>query len=100
MSGRILHLPGECMYQMRGLGTMNNLPKFFNMLVQSWNTVFFGLVAFGGVYLLTESSYLLGAVLIVVGLGGACFCAKQTQAWANVKEEDLPKFGKRNRPRK
>lgn len=79
---------------------MNNLPKFFNMLVQSWNTVFFGLVAFGGFYLLTEGSYGIGIVLIAIGLAGACFCAKQTQAWSSVKDEELPTFGKRNRPRK
>ena len=30
---------------------MQNLPKFFNMLVQTWNTIFFALVFFGGVYL-------------------------------------------------
>lgn len=79
---------------------MNNLPKFFNMLVQSWNTVFFGLMAFGGFYLLMESSYGIGIVLIAIGLAGACFCAKQTQAWSNVKEEEMPTFGKRNRPQK
>ena len=30
---------------------MQNLPKLFNMLVQTWNTIFFALVFFGGVYL-------------------------------------------------
>ena len=45
---------------------MRSMPKFFNMLVQTWNTLFFIAVGLGGIYLLTQSSYLWGG-----GAGGA-----------------------------
>ena len=71
---------------------MRSLPKYFNMLVQTWNTIFFIAVGFGGFYLLTQGSYLWGGVLIIVGLGGAYFCMKQAQNWNDVKDEQLPEY--------
>ena len=71
---------------------MRSMPKFFNMLVQTWNTLFFIAVGLGGIYLLTQSSYLWGGVLVVLGIGGAYFCMKQAQNWNDVKEEQLPKY--------
>lgn len=71
---------------------MHRLPKFFNMLIQTWNTLFFVAVAFGGVYMFTQGSYVWAAVLVIVGLGGAVFCLKQAQNWSEVKDEQLPKY--------
>ncbi|MCI6085814.1 hypothetical protein [Selenomonas sp.] len=71
---------------------MHRLPKFFNMLVQTWNTLFFLALAFGGVYFFTQGAYLWAAVLVVLGLGGAVFCLKQAQNWNEVKDEQLPKY--------
>ena len=56
---------------------MQNLPKFFNMLVQTWNTIFFALVFFGGVYLCANDHLVVGILLGIVGLAGAYFFSRR-----------------------
>lgn len=75
---------------------LDNLPKIFNMFVQSWNVIFFGLVMFGGIYLLAEGMYLWGALVALVGAAGAYFCLRQAQKWSEVKKEDLPTLPRKN----
>ena len=71
---------------------MHSFPKYFNMMVQAWNTIFFGLVGLGGIYLITLQSYLIGIVLAVIGVAGAWYCLTQAQKWNDVKDEDLPRY--------
>ena len=47
---------------------MHSFPKYFNMMVQAWNTIFFGLVGLGGIYLITLQSYVIGIVLTWAGV--------------------------------
>lgn len=35
---------------------MQNITKWFNVLIQSWNTIFFAFLAFGGFYLMTQGA--------------------------------------------
>ena len=53
---------------------MHSFPKYFNMMIQAWNTIFFGIVGLGGIYLLTVQSYVIGIVLTVIGVAGAWYC--------------------------
>ena len=69
---------------------MQNITKWFNVLIQSWNTIFFAFLAFGGFYLMTQGSLLVGVLLMLIGLGGAWFCLQQAQKWNDVKKEDIP----------
>jgi hypothetical protein len=69
---------------------MQSITKWFNVLIQSWNTIFFAFLAFGGFYLMTQGSLLVGVLLMLIGLGGAWFCLQQAQKWNNVKKEDIP----------
>ena len=71
---------------------MHSFPKYFNMMVQAWNTIFFGLVGLGGIYLITVQSYVIGIVLTVIGVAGAWYCLTQAQKWNDVKDEDLPRY--------
>ena len=71
---------------------MHSFPKYFNMMIQAWNTIFFGLVSLGGIYLITLQSYLIGIVLTVIGVAGAWYCLTQAQKWNDVKDEDLPHY--------
>lgn len=71
------------------------LIKFFNTLVQSWNTIFFALLMFGGFYLLTLQYYIAGPITIVIGMGGAYYCLKQAQAWSEIKKEEIPDVEKK-----
>ena len=64
---------------------MHSFPKYFNMMIQAWNTIFFGIVGLGGIYLLTVQSY-------VIGIAGAWYCLTQAQKWNDVKDEDLPRY--------
>ena len=73
-----------------GGALMQNITKWFNVLIQSWNTIFFAFLAFGGFYLMTQGSLLIGVLLMLIGLGGAWFCLQQAQKWNNVKKEDIP----------
>ena len=43
---------------------MQSITKWFNVLIQSWNTIFFGFLAFGGFYLLMQGNLLAGALLL------------------------------------
>ena len=67
-------------------------PKFFNMLVQTWNTIFFALVFFGGVYLCANDHLALGILVGRVGRAGAYFCLRQAQHWPEVRTEDIPQM--------
>ena len=69
---------------------MQSITKWFNVLTQSWNTIFFGFLAFGGFYLLMQGNLLAGALLLFIGLAGAWFCLRQAQKWNEVKKEDIP----------
>lgn len=69
---------------------MRSMPKYFNMMVQTWNSVFFMFVTLGGAYLVYTASYLWGVICLALGIGGVYFCMKQAQAWSEVKKEDLP----------
>ena len=71
---------------------MHSFPKYFNMMIQAWNTIFFGLVGLGGLYLISLASYIIGAVLTVIGFAGAWYCLTQAQKWNDVKDEDLPRY--------
>ena len=66
------------------------ITKWFNVMIQSWNTIFFGFLAFGGFYLLTKGNFIVGAILLLIGFGGAWFCLRQAQKWNEVKNEDIP----------
>ena len=74
---------------------MRGITKWFNVMIQSWNTIFFGFLAFGGFYLLTKGNFIVGAILLLIGFGGAWFCLRQAQKWNEVKNEDIPDI-KRN----
>ena len=50
---------------------MRGITKWFNVMIQSWNSIYFGFLAFGG-------------------FGGAWFCLRQAQKWNEVKNEDIP----------
>jgi len=58
-------------------------PRFsqmYNQFIQAWNTIFFLCAVAGGIYLLVRTEHLLlGAGLLVVGLGGVYFCGRQLQ---------------------
>ena len=58
-------------------------PRFshmYNQFIQAWNTIFFLCAAAGGGYLLARTEHLLlGAALLVVGIGGVVFCGRQLQ---------------------
>lgn len=69
---------------------MQSITKWFNVLIQSWNTIFFGFLVFGGFYLLMQGNLLAGALLLIIGLAGAWFCLRQAQKWNEVKKEDIP----------
>ena len=69
---------------------MREITKWFNVMIQSWNTIFFGFLAFGGFYLLTKGNFIAGAILLLIGFGGAWFCLRQAQKWNEVKNEDIP----------
>lgn len=69
---------------------MQSITKWFNVLIQSWNTIFFGFLAFGGFYLLMQGRFLIGVLLMLIGLGGAWFCLQQARKWNEVKKEDIP----------
>ncbi len=71
---------------------MQNLPKYFNMLVQTWNTMFFALVFFGGVYLFANDHAAVGALVGIVGLLGAYYCLRQAQRWSEVRKEEIPQM--------
>ena len=85
---------------------MQNITKWFNVLIQSWNTIFFGFLAFGGFYLLTKGNFIAGAILLLIGFGGAWFCLRQAQKWSEVRTEDIPQmkmqpfFKKKDAPEK
>lgn len=65
---------------------MRGITKWFNVMIQSWNTIFFGFLAFGGFYLLTKGNFIVGAILLLIGFGGAWFCLRQAQKWNEVKK--------------
>ena len=44
---------------------MRGITKWFNVMIQSWNTIFFGFLAFGGFYLLTKGNFIAGAILLL-----------------------------------
>ena len=44
----------------------------------------------GGFYLLTKGNFIAGAILLLIGFGGAWFCLRQAQKWNEVKNEDIP----------
>ena len=48
---------------------MREITKWFNVMIQSWNTIFFGFLAFGGFYLLTKGNFIAGANLLLIGFG-------------------------------
>ena len=80
---------------------MRSMPKYFNMMVQTWNSVFFMFVTLGGAYLVYTASYLWGVICLALGIGGVYFCMKQAQAWSEVKKEDLPASAmRRSRPKR
>ena len=77
---------------------MQNITKWFNVLIQSWNTIFFAFLAFGGFYLMTQGSLLVGVLLMLIGLGGAWFCLQQAQKWNDGRIVKLSATPLRNRP--
>lgn len=68
------------------------LSRFFNLLVQTWNTVFFVMLMLGGIYCLMAQHPVVGLLLLFVGGGGAYFCSRQAQAWSQVKDEEIRKM--------
>ena len=69
---------------------MQNITKWFNVLIQSWNTIFFAFLAFGGFYLMPQGCLLVGVRLMLIGLGGPWFCFQQARKWDEKKKEDIP----------
>lgn len=65
-------------------------PRFshmYNQFIQAWNTIFFLCAAAGGGYLLARTEHLLlGAALLVVGVGGVVFCGRQLQKLIKAEE--------------
>ena len=63
---------------------MRGITKWFNVMIQSWNTIFFGFLAFGGFYLLTKGNFIAGAILLLIGFG------LQDSLLPIVTNEDIP----------
>jgi len=68
-----------------------SLPKFYNSLVQAWNTIFFAMLLCGGIYAVMSGYPVAGVLMVIVGGWGVWFCGKQVNYLMNTKAEDLPK---------
>ncbi|MBE6075251.1 MAG: hypothetical protein E7202_12200 [Selenomonas ruminantium] len=68
-----------------------SLPKFYNSLVQAWNTIFFAMLLCGGIYAVMSGYPVAGVFMVIAGGWGVWFCGKQVNYLMNTKAEDLPK---------
>lgn len=68
-----------------------SLPKFYNSLVQAWNTIFFAMLLCGGIYAVMSGYPVAGVLMVIAGGWGVWFCGKQVNYLMNTKAEDLPK---------
>ncbi|SFH84398.1 hypothetical protein FZ041_08125 [Selenomonas caprae] len=68
-----------------------SMPKFYNSLVQAWNTIFFAMLLVGGIYAFMSGHPVAGVLMVIAGGWGVWFCGKQVNYLMNTKAEDLPK---------
>ena len=68
-----------------------SMPKFYNSLVQAWNTIFFAMLLCGGIYAVMSGYPVAGVLMVIAGGWGVWFCGKQVNYLMNTKAEDLPK---------